>query len=103
MNFEIHSDEHDKRIVTPDTAKVTALMVHMQGLLDIIIKQVDNFQGDTALTTEEKVGKCDRILYEWLQLRNKIASRHESAKSKEGNMNLEQLHIVSVLISSASY
>lgn len=58
----------------------------MKRILDQTTQETENFNGDSVLISEERLKKCDRIVYQFIQFCKKLSTRHElTTKDKKKN------------------
>jgi hypothetical protein len=55
----------------------------LEKLQTFVSKENDPFNGNAVIETEEKIKKCDRIIYQLIQICDKVTSRHEHAIEQE--------------------
>ncbi|CAF0722793.1 unnamed protein product, partial [Brachionus calyciflorus] len=73
-------DDWGELILVPDFDKVSNLFSQTKKILDTVAKDSELFNGDSVLLSEEKLKKGERILFSFVQLCNRVASRHEPVR-----------------------
>ena len=72
-----------KLVQSPDLKGIQFLVNQLQMIIDLVTRESEQFSGDSVLDSEEQIKKAERIVYQLVQICNKVTTRHEDAKEPE--------------------
>jgi len=81
------SDLEGKLIHVPDVKKATEYLAQTKLWEESCAREIEKFGGDTVLINEERMKKADRQLKKWIDMTERLLSRHPSTNSGD---NAEQ-------------
>ncbi|CAF3331691.1 unnamed protein product [Rotaria socialis] len=82
-----HFDLEGKLSQVPDPRKVIEYLNEIKRWEDSCTHEIEKFGGDTVLINEERMKKADRQLKKWIDMTERLLSRHPSTNSGD---NTEQ-------------
>ena len=72
-----------KLVQSPDLKGIQFLVSQLQTIIELVTKESEQFSGDSVLDSEEQIKKAERLVYQLVQICNKVTTRHEDAKEPE--------------------
>lgn len=75
-------------------------MLFTKGCEDSCTREIEKFGGDTVLINEDRLRKADRHLRNWIEMSERLLSRHPSTSSADSNdqtMFNETFQMISLL------
>ena len=75
------SDLEGKYVQTPDTRKAIEYLGYTKIWEESCTREIEKFGGDTVLINEERIKKADRYLKKWIDMAERLLSRHPSSNS----------------------
>lgn len=66
--------------------------------MDTVVKDAEHFNGDSVLISEEKIKKAERILFQFVQLCNRVAGRHEPVRDEQKNQEFKGYESLNTVI-----
>jgi hypothetical protein len=84
-NFSSKSINEKEIVPIPDKSKTIEIQARLLSILELVTKEVDNFMGDSTLDIEDKLKKCDRVLFDWQQLWRRLTNRHKKGTNETIN------------------
>jgi hypothetical protein len=86
MNL-FRSDLEGKLIQIPDIRKAIEYLAYTKIWEESCTREIEKFGGDTVLINEERMRKGDRHLKKWIDMTERLLSRHPPSNSGD---NTEQ-------------
>lgn len=78
--FYSYSDLEGKLINIPDIRKAIEYLGSTKLWEESCTREIEKFGGDTVLINEERMKKADRHLKKWIDMTERLLSRHPSTK-----------------------
>lgn len=78
---QIHLDADGKFIQVPDIKRAIEYLSSTKHWEESCTREVEKFGGDTVLINEERMKKADRNLKKWIDMTERLLSRHPATNS----------------------
>ncbi|CAF3964124.1 unnamed protein product [Rotaria sp. Silwood2] len=76
-----HFDAEGKFTQIPDQRRTIEYLTQIKLWEDSCTREIEKFGGDTVLINEERMKKADRQLKKWIEMTERLLSRHPSTNS----------------------